>query len=177
MNLKDREWKEFKIEDIFKVSGSVTTHPSKLIDGGYVPRITCSAENNGFDNTYKNKATENGHVLTVDSATVGTVFYQETNFIATDHVEKIMLPDIDMNRYIGLFLKTAIENSTNNKYGYGYKFSQNRIKTQIISLPVNNEGKPDYEFMESYMKEKENKMISKYTKYLETLDKLGGGND
>ena len=174
MNLNERDWKDFKIENILNVSGSITTHPSKLIKNGSVPRITCSSEDNGFDDTYKNKATEKGHVLTVDSATIGTVFYQEVDFIATDHVEKITLPNTDMNRYIGLFLKTAIENATSNKYGYGYKFSQNRIKTQIISLPVDENGNPDYNFMESYMREKENKMLLKYKKFIENRIPLGG---
>ena len=89
LNLNKKEWGEFAINDLFNVSGTITTHPSKLISEGCIPRITCSSTNNGLENTYANMATENGGVLTVDSATVGFVSYQEADFIATDHVEKI----------------------------------------------------------------------------------------
>ena len=89
VNLEDKEWYDFKIDRLFEVSGSITTHPSKLIKGGKTPRITCASVNNGLDNLYLNQSTEAGGVLTVDSATIGYVSYQEVDFIATDHVEKI----------------------------------------------------------------------------------------
>ncbi len=82
------EWREFKIGEIFHISGTITTHPSGLLAGGKTPRITCAATNNGLDNVYKNLPTEKGGILSIDSATIGFVAYQENDFIATDHVEK-----------------------------------------------------------------------------------------
>ena len=104
------KWKEFKISDIFEISGTTTTHPSKLLPNGKTPRITCAATNNGLDDVYANKPTENGGVLTIDSATTAYIGYQECDFIATDHVEKITLKDKEkMNRYVGLFMKQCID--------------------------------------------------------------------
>lgn len=159
--LEDVDWKEFFIggdSGLFDVYGTITTHPTKLISGGTIPRITCSASNNGLDNFYKNEPTEKGGVLTVDSATIGYVAYQSKDFIATDHVEKICKKDNSyISKEVGLFIKTAIESSTNRKYGYGYKFSQTRIKRQKIMLPVDKTGIPNWHFMEEYIKERENK--------------------
>jgi len=167
LSLKNREWKEFDIDLIFNVSGTVTTHPSKLIKGGNVPRITCAATNNGFENTYKNKPTEKGGVITIDSATIGYVSYQPFDFIATDHVEKISLKNNEkINKYLGNFIVFAIMNATKKKYGYGYKFSQSRIKRQKILLPVNSKGDPDYEFMENYMRAKEQEKTNVYKNYI-----------
>ena len=163
--LNDREWKEFKIADIFEVSGTVTTKPDALIGNGNVPRITCAATNNGLEAFYKNEATEHGNVLTVDSAAIGYISYQENDFIATDHVEKLTCRK-NINRNIGLFFKTVINNAVFGKYNYGYKFSQMRIKRQIIRLPVNSEGEPDYEFMEDYMRYLEQKKILQYLDYI-----------
>lgn len=165
--LQQCKWGRFKIEDIFDIKGSYTTHPSLLKENGLTPRITCSAANNGLDNFYDNEPTEEGNVLTVDSATIGFISYQESNFIATDHVEKLVFKgNTKFNRYIGLFLKECIDNSKDNKFGYGYKLSQIRIKRQIIMLPVTATGEPDYEFMEQYMKEKEEIILGKYHSYI-----------
>ena len=49
------------------------------------------------------------------------------------------------------------------KYTYGYKFNGQRMERQKILLPVNEEGRPDYEFMEQYGKQI---MLQKYQQYL-----------
>lgn len=167
LKLEDREWKNFCLSDLFDVFGTVTTHPSKLIPNGLTPRITCAATNNGLDNTYKNRATENGDVITIDSATIGYVSYQLVDFIATDHVEKLVLKNNQkLGYYCGLFIKTIIDNAVSGKYGYGYKFSQFRIKRQLVKLPITSDGLPDWQFMEDYMKQKEQQILKP------TLDKL-----
>lgn len=178
MKLTDREWKEFRIEDIFDISGTITTHPSKLRKGGLIPRITCAATNNGLDGFYDNPPTERGHVLTVDSATVGFVAYQENDFIATDHVEKLILKNGELNRYIALFIKMCIDNSKEGKFGYGYKFAQRRIKRQSFMLPVTANQQPDYQFMEDYMREQEKIILKPAIEKLCNqliISNLGGG--
>ena len=170
ISLDDRQWKEFKIGDVFNVSGTITTHPTALISGGQTPRITCAATNNGFDNAYYNAPTEKGGVLTIDSATVGYVSYQPIDFIATDHVEKISMKDGNkINRFVGLFLTLVISSATAEKYGYGYKFSQTRIKRQSILLPVDSDNNLDWQFMSDYMRAHENKLIVRYRQYLENI--------
>ena len=167
LNLNDIEWKEFKIMEVFEVSGTITTHPSQLKPNGKTPRITCASTNNALDDTYANSPTEKGKVLTIDSATVDYVSYQENDFIATDHVEKIWIKNNKaMNRYIGLFLKQCIDNAVLLKYGYGYKFSQTRIKKQIVNLPIDSKGEPHWEFMENFMREVEYKKLNLYLDYI-----------
>jgi hypothetical protein len=173
-HLNKKKWNLFKIKDIFNVSGTTTTHPSKLIQNeqSKTPRITCSSLNNGLDDTYSNNATENGNVITIDSATVGYISYQVSDFIATDHVEKLSCKH-KINRYLGLFLVTAIKNATLNKFNYGYKFSQERIKMQKILSPINDNGEPDYEYMKQYAMSVINKKINVYKKYiLSVLEKI-----
>ena len=165
MKLTDREWKEFFIDDVFDVSGTITTKPQDLISGGSIPRITCASTNNGLDNLYQNKPTEKGKVITIDSATIGFTAYQGYDFIATDHVEKIKLKSREMNCYIGLFLKQTIDSAIMQKYNYGYKFSQTRIKKQKILLPVNKQGEPDYQFMEDYIKQLIHQKRKEYIEY------------
>ena len=162
-DLKSREWKEFKISEVFDVNGTFTTKPQDLVENGIVPRITCSAQNNALDAFYQNEATERGGVITIDSATIGFISYQGTDFIATDHVEKLSAKNGScISKFIGLFEKQSIDKATLSKYGYGYKFAQQRIKQQIILLPVTSSGKIDYNFMESYIKEVEEQKLEEY---------------
>lgn len=106
--------------------------------------------------------------------------FQEKDFIATDHVEKIFLKNNQkMSRYLWLFLKTIISNSTFWKYGYWYKFSQIRIKKQKILLPVDDLWNPDFLYMENYMKKIEEKTLKEVIEYFEkrlkNFQNLAGG--
>ena len=163
--LSEKEWSTETIGDAFSVSGTTTTHPSKLAANGSTPRITCASVNNGLDNCYGNEPTEQGGVLTVDSATVGTVLFQPSDFIATDHVEKIS-GDKAFSEAEGLFIKTCIDVSAAGKYQYGYKFSQNRIKRQKLMLPVDDKGNPDYAYMTLYSTEVRGGMLMRYKNFI-----------
>ncbi|WP_228065002.1 restriction endonuclease subunit S [Streptococcus cuniculi] len=172
LRLTDVEWEEFLIggdEGIFSVEGTITTPPSKLIKNGPTPRVTCASTNNAIDDFYQNLPTEKGGVLVVDSATEGFVSYQSSDFIATDHVEKIALKSGEkISRNIGIFLKTAINISVNQKYNYGYKFNQTRIKRQKIKLPIDSLGQPNWQFMEDYIKQEQKKQVLQLQKYYES---------
>src|SRR5690606_24981175 len=60
----------------------------------------------------------------------------------------------------------AISSATKGKYGYGYKFSQKRITKQNILLPVNRDNKPDFEFMEAFMKKKEQEKLNDFENFI-----------
>ena len=167
MELNEKEWCHKTIGALFVVSGSVTTKPEDVIPNGDTPRITCSSTQNGLDNCYKNIATEESGVLTVDSATVGTVFYQPFNFIATDHVELIKGKHRAFSEDEGLFLKTVITVSIGEKYQYGYKFSQKRIKRQTVVVPVDDAGLLDYDYMGKYVSKRRTYMVEKYKLFAE----------
>lgn len=156
MKLSAREWKDFSLEELFTVRGTKTTPLIILRKNNkkrekQLPYVTTKSTYNGIDDFFSG-FTEEGNVITIDSATDGYVFYQLNNFSASDHVEKL-IPKFKLNKYIALFLVNCIKKSTKCKYGYGYKFSQTRIKRQKIMLPASN-NQPDFQFMERYIKEK-----------------------
>ncbi len=145
-----KNWKYFNIETIFKVKGSKSFTKSEIknYQDGKFPYVVTSSENNGVQGLY-DRYTEEGNVLTIDSATVGSCFYQKYNFSASDHVEKL-IPKFNMNIYSALFLVTII-NLEKIRYGYGRKFAQLRIKTTDIKLPQDKNGNPDWKFMEDFI--------------------------
>ena len=143
-------WKSFGLFTLFTIEGSTTTPEMDLEEygNGPYPYVTTQASNNGVEGFY-NHYTEDGGVLTVDSAVLGYCSYQSYNFSASDHVEKL-IPKFKMNKYIAMFLVTVI-NQEQYRYNYGRKCSQDRMEKGSIKLPP-KDGNPDWGFMENYIK-------------------------
>ena len=147
---------------LFEVKGSKTTD-KKILDDDHrdgelkYPYVTTQATNNGAREWY-DTFTDEGNILTIDSAVTGYCAYQPLNFAASDHVEKLM-PHFDLNVFRAMFLTTII-NKEQYRYSYGRKFNQDRIRETIIKLPF-KDGKIDWDFIEDYIKG------LAYSKYIE----------
>lgn len=61
-----------------------------------------------------------------------------------------------------------------DKYNYSIKMGTARLKKQKIMLPVDEIGEPDYEFMEEYIKEREEFLLEKYQKIIDKNIQIGG---
>ena len=150
LDLTSVEWKDFRLCDLFSISGTKTTPLAQLksYGAGNSPYVTTKASNNGVHDFYDH-ATEQGQVLVVDSAVLGYCSYQRDDFSASDHVEKLT-PKFDMNKYISIFLATII-NHNQYRFSYGRKACQERLRSAWIKLPSTMDGKPDWEFMDKYI--------------------------
>ncbi|MDD4216100.1 MAG: N-6 DNA methylase [Bacteroidales bacterium] len=148
--LDTKSWISFKLDELFTITGRKTTPLLELEEygNGVFPYVTTQATNNGIEGFY-DFSTEKGNVLTVDSAVLGYCSYQELDFSASDHVEKL-IPNFEMNKYIAMFLVT-IMNLERYRYNYGRKCSQTRMKEISIKLP-SKDNKPDFALMENYIK-------------------------
>ncbi len=148
--LETNIWNFFQLNKLFAITGSKTTPLLELEEygKGRYPYVTTQATNNGVRGFY-DFYSEDGNILTVDSAVLGYCSYQPFNFSASDHVEKL-IPKFKMNKYSALFLATIL-NLEKYRYNYGRKCSQDRMKQSKIKLPSKN-GQPDWEFMENYIK-------------------------
>lgn len=157
--LTDRIFKYFEIQNLFDVKWTKTTKKEILEESWKwkIPYITTQSTNNWVSGFY-NISTEKGFVLTIDSAVTWFCSYQEKDFSASDHVEKLT-PKFKLTKYSWLFL-TAIINKEQYRYNYWRKFNQERIKNTKIKLPVDNSWNPDWQFMEDYIKS------LSYSKYL-----------
>lgn len=148
--LDANDWKYFSLPELFEIKGTKTTPLLELEEHGKgkFPYVTTQATNNGIEGFY-NFYSENGNVLTTDSAVLGYCAYQELSFSASDHVEKL-IPKFEMNKYIAMFLVTIL-NLEQYRYNYGRKCSQKRMEKISIKLPQKY-AHPNWEFMENYIK-------------------------
>lgn len=150
MILDASKWESFRMADLFKIKGSKTTPLLELDEygKGKYPFVTTQATNNGVAGFF-DYYSEDGNIITTDSAVLGYCAYQPLPFSASDHVEKL-IPNAAINVYIAMFLVTIL-NLEQYRYNYGRKCSQTRMKEISIKLPEKN-GTPDFEYMEKYIK-------------------------
>ncbi len=176
--LKDREWNEFYIGDLFIVKRP-KARSEKQYKLGKIPFVASGNVNNGVIkccNPKKNEQIDKGNCITV-SPVDGSAFYQETDFLGRGGAGSsiLMLYNAEINKYSGLFLSRMIR-QTCSKYSYGKMGNQESIKREKIMIPVDEQGNPDYSFMEQYIKEREKQIIQKYTAYIgKNAEKSGGG--
>lgn len=159
------KWEEFSMTRLFDIKrGSITS--LNEIDDGNVPIVSSSGDNEGVSFYGNVPALYNNKTISMNGATGFTAYHCYDFNINVDCC--VLLEKFEMNKYIGLFLVTIIE-LLRYKYSYGRKMSAERIKTEVIKLPVkfNYDGSvfidenhtysdkgfvPDWQFMENYIK-------------------------
>ena len=154
VSLEQKKWKEFFIDELFNI------YPGKRLTKndqkpGNIPYVSASAINNGITNFISNiNPSLDKDVLGVIYEGEGGVaysFYHKYQAIFSDTVKRFHFKEIPDNKYVYLFFSSIILKQR-VKYNYGYSFNENRMKRQIILVPVDEEENPDYKYMEEYMK-------------------------
>ena len=146
-------WKEFRIGDLFDMSLSKDDIQPKSIVEGNIPLISSGKTNNGIVAYIQDdKATlQKAGTITVDM--FGKAFYQSNPYYCVSHGRvNILTPKFDINEYIGLFIASAIEKVSNEKYEFNSMCTGKKLAEDIIHLPATSDGQPDWDYMESYMK-------------------------
>ena len=159
---KPLEWRIFYIGEIFEILPGKRLRKEDMT-GGYVPFVGASDTNNGVTAFIREgNASIDRNVLGVNyNGSVAESFYHPYRAVFSDDVKRLHVKGHEGNKYIYLFMKTVIKKQK-RKYNYGYKFSDSRMRRQIILLPVDEKGSPDFEFMTDYMMMLEGKLLRRY---------------
>lgn len=148
-------WKEFRVGDLFDI------HPTKALDGvtsddcvGYgVPLVVNSADNNGVAGLCDLNPTEDGGIITFSDTTDGnTFFYQPNPFVGFAHVQGMYPKTRKWSEGELLFICTMLMFDARGRYNYGRKMRRDTIADVMLKLPVDDNGNPDWRFMNDYMK-------------------------
>lgn len=173
LGLQQKEWAEYFLKDIFQEIQRGRRLKKDDHRQGNKPYVSSTSLSNGVDDFIGNEGSVRifEHCLTVaNSGSVGSTFFHPYKFIASDHVTS--LKNINYNKYIYRFIAGIIER-LGVKYSFNREINDARIKKEKILLPVNAKGKPDYKFMEDYMRQQEREKLDKYREYaLKRLAKL-----
>ena len=77
--------------------------------------------------------------------------YQDKEFVLSNNAIALYSKYKDFNKYHAMFI-IPILRLEKFRYGYGRKWGLGRMEQSVIKLPVTPEGKPDYDYMEDYIK-------------------------
>ncbi|MCQ2776296.1 MAG: restriction endonuclease subunit S [Bacilli bacterium] len=142
------KWGVFKVEDIFK-KVRVKKY-SKIPDSdGDIPFISSSSLNNGIA-SYVDVDPIEGNCITVSTnGECFDCFYQDRPIAVSNDVE--VLYNEKMNKYSAAFL-CAVLRLEKPKWAYGRKPKNNKVFETLIRLPIDEDGNPDFNAMENYIR-------------------------
>ncbi|MEG3156848.1 N-6 DNA methylase [Lysobacter zhanggongensis] len=149
--LNFKTWQAFPMSELFKVASSRDPLVN-LLSEGKTPYVSSTEFNNGVSAYVDLPPANQGNVLTVNrGGSVGKTFYQADSFLATPVDVRILKPKFSLNKFIALFLTVIIEREK-YRFNYSRKMGTGRINALSIKLPASANGKPDFAYMENYIK-------------------------
>lgn len=168
MRLNDRVWKTFYIGDLFTVKRPAARNKDDYLDGT-VPFVASGSVNNGVTKCcqpFEDERLDTAGCITV-SPVDGSAFYQPYDFLGRGGAGSsvLMLYRDGINLYTGQFIARMVANTCSGKYTYGHMGNKDSIKRERIMLPVTDEGEPDYQFMEDYIRELMDRKYKQYKVY------------
>ena len=151
--LEIKQWKEFKIDELFDVKRPKTRSISNYEDGN-VPFVASGNYNNGiikYCNPKNNEALDKGNCITVSPIDASS-FYQDKDFLGRGGAGSaiILLYNNNLNLNSGLFISSIIRNKF-TKYSYNNQLSSSSITAETIKLPSTVNGEPDWNYMNEYI--------------------------
>ena len=139
-----------------------------LDTNGTVPLVSNSSVNNGIMGYSKLPANNIGNTITCSDTTLGgdTMFYQEKDFIGYSHIQHFIPKFKPFNRSIAYMIISSCRKVTTNKYDYGSKFNRKEMNNTIISLPITSAKKIDFDFIEGFIAELEERSVAELEAWL-----------
>lgn len=155
-------WRSFKVRDLFltEINGNKVQVPTgswisaKKLSEGETPRITVKGFDNGVSGYYSDIDDANYRVYSnfISASFLGTVFYHEGKASLDMKVHCLKPLNIELNRYIASFLVTSIRVAI-DYFKYQDQLSSTVLPEVEIALPVDDSGNPDWDYMESFMRD------------------------
>lgn len=169
MRLDDREWGTFYVGDLFTVKRPAARNKDDYQEGA-VPFVASGSVNNGVMKCcqpLEDEVLDAAGCITV-SPVDGSAFYQPYPFLGRGGAGSsvLMLYKDGINLYIGQFIARMVANTCVGKYTYGHMGNKDSIKRERILLPVTDDGEPDYQFMEDYIRELIAEKKKQYRRYV-----------
>lgn len=150
------DWKEFKLggmNGLFQFENCKCGNAGELDACDDIFYIGAKKNDNGVMKkvAYNEQLVTTGNCIIFICDGQGSVGY--TNYMDRDFIGSTTLTvgrNKDLNKYNALFLVTVLD-LEKPKYSYGRKYRKH-IQEIVIKLPATKEGKPDYKYMENYIK-------------------------
>ena len=177
-SLESRNWKSFAINTIFKIkpgSESVNGNVIKKKSGKFA-YVTRKENTNGidgfvdYDERFLNRVYP---VITVGSETAQPYVQSYPFFRGTNL--NILIPKKNLSRFALQFVVQCLL-MNKSRFSYFFPLNRSRLEKLKVMLPVNDRGEIDFEFMESFIRQREDRIRREYLSYLTRFNLGGGGH-
>lgn len=156
INLNDKIWRYFHIATLFNsFEKCKCSSASELLeDGNEIAYIGAKKSDNGVMKYVKREeslVTKGNCIVFIGDGqgSVGYCLYQPNDFIGSTTLVAGYIDNL--NQYIAQFLVTVLD-MERYRYSFGRKYNKSAIINSKIKLPIDDKGKPDWQFMENYIK-------------------------
>lgn len=174
LKLTDVEWGEFFIggsNGLFDITSTKSGIDKNKLNNevGFIPYITRTDMQNGINMFITDKQNnryniDEGNVITIGLDTQ-TVFYQPTAFYTGQNIQ--VLRNNNLNKYTAMFIIPSIKIQMQKFNWGGNGATLGRLNRTRLILPVNSQGKPNWQFMEDYIKQEQKQQSQKIIDYYE----------
>lgn len=153
--LSKKKWKAFSIVEIFDVKNTASILAKDIEpNSGTIPYVTASSVNNGVSEyiSFDSNFVDEGNSIFIGGKTL-TINWQDKDYVSNDsHNLSLIIKDKNgRTKYAQLFMVTALYKSLKDIYKWSDSISKKSIQKDFVYLPVDENEKPDFHFMESYM--------------------------
>ena len=154
-----KEWKLYRICDIFHIKNAHSILWKDIEpDSGPYPYVTASESNNSVVTriSYDMSQAEEANTIMIGGKTLVVTFQEEPYFSNDSHNLVLKMKcDEYRNKYVQLFLVTVLQADLGRIYSWGDSISSRSIQKDKIALPSTPQSKPDFAYMETYMRNAE----------------------
>lgn len=164
------EWGEFKIGDLFDVESYTKRFDANKVDvleNGNYPYVVRMSSNNGQkgyieeDEQYLNE----GNTISFGQDTA-TMFYQEKPYFTGDKIKILKAKEHKFGKSNAQFFLTAMSKAFRSFSWGSSSYSVEIIKQQIVSLPITPSNKIDFDFIEDFIAELEERSVAELEAWL-----------
>ncbi len=166
------KWREFQLTELFVIKNTKSITAAKLFpDSGTTPYVTAQDGNNGVQTYVSCPETwlDEGGCILIGGKTL-TFSYQAVDFCSNDSHNIALYSKLAEAQTlpIQLFLLSVLRVSLEPLFSWGDSISKRRTTELAIRLPVDANGAPAWEYMESIMET----LLEKKFSDLDVLEQL-----
>lgn len=152
---------------MFEITTHALHNSSDFTIEGEIPYITRTTFNNGvakYVDEAETKEIVSGNAITIAGETA-KLYYQPYDFVVGTKVAVMRYETI--NRENAMYVISTIEKSVFSQFGFSNILTGKKLKELTITLPTTSSGDPDWEYMQSYIKEIDDQKKMQIKNYVE----------
>lgn len=165
--LKNVEWGEYKLGDLFEICNTLSFNSDMLVAGNDYDYVTRTSLNQGVLQTtgFVNAANINQSGTWSLGLLQMDFFYRSKPWYAGQFVRKIV-PKFKIPKGTVLFFTTLLNKQKKRLLSVLVRNVDKTFKETIIKLPITKGNKIDFDFMESFVAELEAERVAELSAYL-----------